>query len=62
MGFGFPLAATTFFDPMTAGCAFGVLFPMSILAAHLAKSPQEETLFRLRYKIQFFIMAASSDI
>ena len=48
MGFGFPLAATTFFDPMTAGCAFGVLFPMSILAAHLAKSPQEETLFRLR--------------
>lgn len=48
MGFGFPLAATTFFDPMTAGCAFGVLFPMSILAAHLAKSPEEETLFRLR--------------
>ncbi|CAG5091033.1 Oidioi.mRNA.OKI2018_I69.PAR.g12815.t2.cds [Oikopleura dioica] len=47
-GFWFSAGGDDVFDPMTAGCAFGVLFPMSILAAHLAKSPEEETLFRLR--------------
>jgi len=48
LGFGFPLACTTLIDSITAGCLFAVLFPMSILAAHLATSPEEPTAFRLR--------------
>jgi len=50
LGFGFPLAFTTwYFDSIAAGCLFAILFPMSILAAHMAASPDQPTAFRLRY-------------
>jgi len=48
LGFGFPLACTTLLDSITAGCLFAIMFPMSILAAHLAVSPDQPTVFRLR--------------
>lgn len=48
LGFGFPLACTTLIDPITSGCLFAILFPMSILAAHMAASPDQPTSFRLR--------------
>jgi etoposide-induced 2.4 mRNA len=53
-GFGIPLASTTLIESITGGCLFAVLFPMSILAAHLAISPDQTTIFRLRFIPNFF--------
>jgi len=48
-GFGCPLALTaTSFEAITSGCLFSVLFPMSILASHLATVPQDTPTAKFR--------------
>ena len=49
-GFGCPLALTaTSFETITSGCLFSVLFPMSILASHLATVPQDTPTAKFRF-------------
>ena len=54
-GFGCPLALTaTSFETITSGCLFSVLFPMSILASHLATVPQDTPTAKFRFDYSSF--------
>ena len=56
-GFGCPLALTaTSFETITSGCLFSVLFPMSILASHLATVPQDTPTAKFRFDYSSFLL------
>ena len=60
-GFGCPLALTaTSFETITSGCLFSVLFPMSILASHLATVPQDTPTAKFRFDYSSFYWADNS--